>query len=110
MVVTEGWPPNAERARMLLGPRGEEVVKVEAGDGLLPFPDQSFELVTSRPPVRPDWDEIRRVLMPGGHYFAQTWDRSQPSSSSSSSSGRLPMHAAAATRIERLRGPSGRAL
>jgi SAM-dependent methyltransferase len=71
MVVTEGWPPNAERARMLLGPRGVEVVKVKAGYRLLPFPDQSFELVTSRHPVRPDWDEIRRVLMPGGHYFAQ---------------------------------------
>jgi SAM-dependent methyltransferase len=71
MVVTEGWPPNAERARMLLGPRGVDVVKVKAGYRLLPFPDQSFELVTSRHPVRPDWDEIRRVLMPGGHYPAR---------------------------------------
>lgn len=69
MAVTEGWPPNAERARNLLGSRGVQVV--ETDDGPLPFPDQSFELVTARHPVRPDWDEIRRVLLPGGHYFAQ---------------------------------------
>lgn len=69
MVVTEGWPPNAERARSLLAPRGVQVV--ETADGPLPFPDESFELVTSRHPVRPAWEEIRRVLVPGGHYFAQ---------------------------------------
>ena len=27
--------------------------------------------MTARRPVRPDWEEIRRVLVPGGHYFAQ---------------------------------------
>jgi SAM-dependent methyltransferase len=69
MVVTEGWPPNAERARALLGPRGVRVV--ESDGGPLPFADRSFELVTSRHPVRPDWDEIHRVLAPGGRYFAQ---------------------------------------
>jgi hypothetical protein len=37
----------------------------------LPFSDRSFELVTARHPVRPDWAEIRRVLVSGGHYFAQ---------------------------------------
>jgi SAM-dependent methyltransferase len=37
----------------------------------LPFADQSVALVTARHPVRPDWSEIRRVLVPGGHYFAQ---------------------------------------
>jgi SAM-dependent methyltransferase len=62
MAVTEGWPPNAERARSLLGPRGVRVV--ESDGGPLPFADQSFELVTSRHPVRPDWDEIHRVLAP----------------------------------------------
>jgi SAM-dependent methyltransferase len=70
MCVTESWPPNARRARELLGPRGVEVHETEQG-GLLPFPDQSFELVTARHPVRPDWPEIRRVLVPGGHYVAQ---------------------------------------
>jgi SAM-dependent methyltransferase len=70
MCVTEGWPPNAARALALLGPRGVEV-HMPAEDGSLPFPDDCFDLVTSRHPVRPQWDEIRRVLMPGGHYFAQ---------------------------------------
>lgn len=69
MVVAEGWPPNAERARQLLGPRGVQIV--ETGDGPLPFADDSFELVTARHPVRPDWAEIRRVLQPGGRYLAQ---------------------------------------
>lgn len=70
MCVTEAWPPNAERARALLGPRGVEVVPVAAGEPL-PFPDQTFELVTSRHPVRPDWPEIHRVLTSGGRYLAQ---------------------------------------
>jgi SAM-dependent methyltransferase len=70
MYVTEGWPPNAQRARELLGPRGVEVHEVSPGERL-PFADQSVELVTARHPVRPDWSEIRRVLVPGGHYFAQ---------------------------------------
>ncbi|GAA2748067.1 methyltransferase domain-containing protein [Terrabacter aerolatus] len=69
MVVTEGWPPNAERARRLLGSRGVHVVETDGGR--LPFSDSSFELVTARHPVRPDWAEIRRVLQPGGRYFAQ---------------------------------------
>lgn len=70
MCVTEAWPPNARRARELLGPRGVEIHQTEQG-GLLPFPDGSFELVTARHPVRSDWSEIRRVLVPGRHYFAQ---------------------------------------
>lgn len=70
MIVTERWPPNAERARRLLEPRGVRVVET-VGDLPLPFPDQSFELVTARHPVSPDWLEIRRVLTDGGHYFAQ---------------------------------------
>jgi SAM-dependent methyltransferase len=70
MVVTEGWPPNLERARHLLSPRGVEVVPVEQGRPL-PFPDASFELVTSRHPVDPDWYEIARVLVDDGRYLAQ---------------------------------------
>ena len=70
MVVTEGWAPNAERARALLADRGVEVVPVVPGDAL-PFPDATFDLVTSRHPVRPDWDEIARVLVDDGTYLAQ---------------------------------------
>ena len=70
MCVTEAWPPNAERARRLLGPRGVEVYQVTE-DGSLPFLDETFELVTSRHPVKPKWREIYRVLLPGGRYFGQ---------------------------------------
>lgn len=70
MVVTEGWAPNADRARRLLGPRGVRVVEAVGGVPL-PFPVESFELVTARHPVSPDWSEIHRVLVDGGHYFAQ---------------------------------------
>jgi hypothetical protein len=70
MVVTEGWPPNVERARRLLSRRGVEVVHVEQGRPL-PFPDAGFDLVSSRHPVRPDWHEIARVLAGDGTYLAQ---------------------------------------
>jgi hypothetical protein len=70
MVVTEGWPPNVERARRLLSHRGVDVVPVEQGQ-LLPFPEASFELVTSRHPVSPNWPEIARVLSDDGTYLAQ---------------------------------------
>jgi SAM-dependent methyltransferase len=70
MAVTEGWAPNAGRARRLLGPRGVEVVESGPGEPL-PFGDGEFELVSSRHPVRPDWAEIARVLAPGGTYLAQ---------------------------------------
>lgn len=70
MTATESWPPNVRRARDLLGPRGVRVVQTNEGAGL-PFPDETFDLVTSRHPVAPDWDEIHRVLRPGGHYLAQ---------------------------------------
>ncbi len=66
MVATEAWPANAQRARELLGPRGVQIV-----DTVKDAPDESFELVTARHPVRPDWEEIYRVLAPGGYYFAQ---------------------------------------
>jgi hypothetical protein len=40
MVVTDGWPPNVERARRLLSHRGVEVVPVAQGRPL-PFPETS---------------------------------------------------------------------
>ncbi|BCJ67527.1 class I SAM-dependent methyltransferase [Polymorphospora rubra] len=70
MVVTEGWPPNFERARRLLSHRGVEVVPVEQGRPL-PLPEAAFDLVSSRHPVRPDWPEIARVLADDGTYLAQ---------------------------------------
>ena len=70
MCVTESWPPNAARAREALAARGVEVHETVDGSGL-PFSAGTFDLVTSRHPVRPDWEEIHRVLAPGGHYLAQ---------------------------------------
>ncbi|WP_430785720.1 class I SAM-dependent methyltransferase [Actinoplanes sp. G11-F43] len=67
MVVTEGWPPNAARARLIPGVR---VVETPPG-APLPFADGEFALVSSRHPVRPDFPEISRVLRPGGTYLAQ---------------------------------------
>ncbi len=66
MVATEAWPANAQRALELLGPRGVQVIPT-VNDA----PDESYDLVTARHPVRPAWQEIHRVLVPGGHYFAQ---------------------------------------
>lgn len=71
MCATEAWPPNARKAREHLGARGVQVVETTAADSVLPFADASFELVTSRHPVSPNWAEIHRVLKPGGCYFAQ---------------------------------------
>ena len=68
--VTEGWPPNAERARRLLGPRGVTVHETAPGSPI-PLADGTADLVTSRHPVAPDWPEIARVLAPGGQYLAQ---------------------------------------
>ncbi|RZU63378.1 class I SAM-dependent methyltransferase [Zhihengliuella halotolerans] len=68
--ATEGWEPNLVRARERLHPLGVEVMA--AGPGApLPFAAGSFDLVTSRHPVAPDWAEIARVLRPGGGYLAQ---------------------------------------
>ncbi|MFJ9158620.1 methyltransferase domain-containing protein [Streptomyces griseoviridis] len=70
VVATEGWGPNVRRATRLLGPLGVAVV-ASPEDAPLPFADGAFDLVVSRHPVRPHWDEIARVLRPGGRYFAQ---------------------------------------
>ncbi|MEV5430082.1 class I SAM-dependent methyltransferase [Streptomyces sp. NPDC052701] len=69
-VATEGWPPNVAKATALLRPRGVAVVAAPE-DAPLPFADGAFDLVVSRHPVRPHWNEIVRVLRPGGTYFAQ---------------------------------------
>jgi SAM-dependent methyltransferase len=71
LIATETWPPNIEVARRTLARVGAQVVPM--GDELddLPFEDDSFDLVVSRHPVGVRWDEIARVLKPGGTYFSQ---------------------------------------
>lgn len=70
MAATESWPPNLDRATRLLGPRGVVVV-ADPDEPPLPFADAAFELVLSRHPATVWWDEIARVLAPGGSYLAQ---------------------------------------
>jgi SAM-dependent methyltransferase len=70
LVATEGWPPNAILARQRLASLGGTVVEVPE-EAALPFADASFDLVVSRHPVSVDWDEIARVLAPGGVYLSQ---------------------------------------
>lgn len=69
-VATESWPPNVAKATRLLHPRGVVVV-ADPDEPPLPFADEAFDLVTSRHPATIWWDEIARVLRPGGTYFAQ---------------------------------------
>ncbi|HEY2281412.1 MAG TPA: methyltransferase domain-containing protein [Streptosporangiaceae bacterium] len=71
LVATESWPPNMVVAERHLAPLGARVVAVPGPDSDLPFPDAAFDLVTSRHPVRVRWDEVARVLKPGGSYFSQ---------------------------------------
>jgi SAM-dependent methyltransferase len=68
-VATESWPPNIAKATRLLHPRG--VVVADPDEPSLPFAADAFDLVTSRHPVTVWWEEIARVLAPGGTYFAQ---------------------------------------
>ena len=70
IAATECWGPNVAIARRNLTHLGGIVVEV-ANDDLFPFPDGMFDLVVSRHPVVNRWDEIARVLDPGGRYFAQ---------------------------------------
>ncbi|MBY8879421.1 class I SAM-dependent methyltransferase [Actinacidiphila acidipaludis] len=70
MAATESWPPNLAKATALLHPKGAVVV-ADPDEPPLPFGDAAFDLVSSRHPVTVHWDEIARVLRPGGRYFAQ---------------------------------------
>ncbi|KXX60754.1 class I SAM-dependent methyltransferase [Rhodococcus sp. LB1] len=70
MVAMESWPPNVAKATALLHPLGAVVV-ADPDEPPLPFADGAFDLVTSRHPATVWWDEIARVLEPGGTYFSQ---------------------------------------
>ena len=70
LAATESWPPNVEIARRNLAPLGGTVAAI-ADDADLPFPAGSFDLVTSRHPVYVRWDEVTRVLTPGGTFLSQ---------------------------------------
>jgi SAM-dependent methyltransferase len=70
LAATEAWPPNLDVARRTLRRWGVTVTAADV-DGDLPFPAASFDLVVSRHPVETVWEEVTRVLRPGGTYLAQ---------------------------------------
>lgn len=70
LAATESWPPNAELARHNLAALGAAVVGA-ADDADLPFRAETFDLVVSRHPTVTLWDEIARLLRPGGTYLSQ---------------------------------------
>ncbi|HEY9410518.1 MAG TPA: class I SAM-dependent methyltransferase [Jiangellaceae bacterium] len=70
LAATESWPPNVAIARRNLRHLSAAVYEV-GDDADLPFPDASFDLVTSRHPTMTRWDEVARVLRPGGTYLSQ---------------------------------------
>jgi SAM-dependent methyltransferase len=71
LVATESWPPNIEIARARLAHLGVDVVPMDDDLDDLPFADSTFDLVVSRHPVGVRWDEVARVLKPGGSYLSQ---------------------------------------
>jgi SAM-dependent methyltransferase len=71
LVATESWPPNIELARRNLALVGAQIVPVADEMADLPFANGTFDLVVSRHPVGVRWDEVARVLKPGGAYFSQ---------------------------------------
>jgi SAM-dependent methyltransferase len=70
VAATEEWPPNLALARERLVPFGGEVMNA-AGTDPLPFPDGAFDLVLARHPYGVPWEEIGRVLAPGGTFLGQ---------------------------------------
>jgi SAM-dependent methyltransferase len=71
LVATESWPPNVEVARRNLANLGGRVIAMDDERDDLPFGDGTFDLVVSRHPVGIRWDEVARVLKPGGSYLSQ---------------------------------------
>jgi SAM-dependent methyltransferase len=71
LVATESWPPNLAVARHNLAPLGATVIGMTDGCDDLPLDDAAFDLVVSRHPVGVRWDEVARVLKPGGTYLSQ---------------------------------------
>ena len=69
LAATENYPPNVELCRETLLPLGINFKRAD-GNGLLPFPDGSFDMVINR---HGDWnpDEIWRVLKKGGVFITE---------------------------------------
>lgn len=70
-VAAEGYPSSVALAAPRLRARGVPLVVTSPQHRALPFAEACFDLVVSRHPVVPWWDELARVLRPGGTYLAQ---------------------------------------
>ena len=70
-VATEGWAPNVRVAAERLRPRHASVVVAREDGPTLPFGSCTFDLIVSRHPVVTPWDEVARILRPGGRYLSQ---------------------------------------
>jgi len=68
--ATEGYPPNVPVAHQRLDPLGVQVVPVSDDESLLPFADQTFDLVLNRHESF-DADELQRILKPGASFITQ---------------------------------------
>ena len=71
LVAAEGWLPNVAVAGRNLHGRGGHVVAANDDRPALPFRGGAFDLVVSRHPVTAWWEEIARVVAPGGSYLSQ---------------------------------------
>jgi SAM-dependent methyltransferase len=70
VVAVESWRPNLVVARQRLRRCGGTVLEI-AERANLPFGSASFDLSASRHPTGRRWDEIARVLTPGGRHLSQ---------------------------------------
>ena len=68
LVASEGWSTARADVAPRLRARGAHLV---GGDDRLPFVGSAFDLVLARHPVATPWDEIARVLVPGGTFLSQ---------------------------------------
>ncbi|KIL53548.1 methyltransferase [Jeotgalibacillus alimentarius] len=67
--VTEAWEPNVELCREKLEPLGIQVEQV-FDDAVLPFADDTFDLIINRHEAY-DVSEVKRILKPGGLFITQ---------------------------------------
>jgi SAM-dependent methyltransferase len=70
VVASESWSPNISIAKKNLNRYRASIVEI-SDESDFPFPDGTFDLVSSRHPTLTLWREITRVLQPGGSYFSQ---------------------------------------
>lgn len=69
-VATEGYAPNIEIASKRLKPLNIDVVPIDRETNHLPFGNDTFDLVLARH-AGFDWQEVHRVLQPGGTFVSQ---------------------------------------